>query len=129
MAKGSGGVGKKSGSVSGVAKAAVKAAPAAASLMSAPIGTFADAVHAALRTIGPGSMAPISDVYDAMKNKGNMTLDQFKGRLHEGYMADKIDLARNDLGVTRYSSALLRKSLLNDRGREYVFVRRSDYDY
>jgi hypothetical protein len=125
MAKGSGGVGKKSGSVSGaVAKAVAPAAKAASSLMTAPIGEFASAVYGALDKVQISNMAPISQVHEALPNKGNMTLDQFKKRLHEGYMEGKIDLARNDLGVLRYSSKLLNESLLNDRGREYVFVRK-----
>lgn len=121
MAKGSGGVGKKSGSVSG-AKAAVKAT--AGGLMSAPMSEFVSSVYGAWDKIQINNGAPISKVFEALPKKGNMTLDQFKKRLHEGFMDDKISLGRNELETGRYTTQTLRDSLLNDRGREYVFIRK-----
>ena len=126
MAKGSGGVGKagKGATVSG-AKAAVAPAAKGASLANASMDSFADAVNKAADAVKVNSMAPIIQVYE--KLKPDMSLDAFKKRLIDGFRADKLDMARNDLGVDRYSSDMLRKSETDMSGRVFVFIRRSDY--
>ena len=127
MAKGSGGVGKSKGSasVSGAKAAPVAAKVSARDLGSMSLADFAVAVDTALDKVAINNMAPISQVYDSMPNKGSMSLDQFKSKLVDAYRGDhKVDLARNDLGVDRYSSALLNKSETDMSGRKFVFVRK-----
>ena len=128
MAKGSGGVGKKSGSVSGsVAKAAPAPVAKAAGidLAAAPLGEFASAVAAAADKVKINSMAPIAQVHAELKT--DMPLADFKRKLIKAFQDDKIDLARNDLGVDRFSSDLLRRSEADMSGRVFVFIRRSDF--
>lgn len=124
MAKGSGSSKGKGASVSGAVKAA---GGLAGSLANASLDTFSSAVNTTLPGVMVNGMAPITQVHEAMKERTGMSLDQFKQKLVEAYKADKIDLARNDLGIDRYSSAVLRASETDmGYGRIFVFVRRMD---
>lgn len=74
------------------------------SLATADDATFAAAVQHAARTheravgLGPDRRTYISDVHDAMKPQlGNMSLDQFKGRLVNGFRGGHLALERQDM--------------------------------
>lgn len=130
MAKGSGGVGKKSGSVSGAKAVVAKAAPAAASnLASAPLETFASEVMKTARKLDEyNNKALISRVYD----EGNfaargLSLDQFKRRTWDSHQEGHVELAKNDLGTVSDGKALGRSAIAASRGSttDYVFLRLS----
>jgi hypothetical protein len=125
MAKGSGGVGKKSGSVSG-AKSSAKKAAAPVNLASAPLGTFADAVLAQAKKLpNERGQVPISEVYNALGNKAGMTLPEFRGRVVEAWRGDKLNLRRMEMS-TDYSTAVLRASETKVAGQEFYFINTRD---
>jgi hypothetical protein len=101
------------------------ALPKGGDLVNASLAAFSSAVNATLPGVMVNGMAPIVQMHEAMQKRTGMSLDQFKTKLVEAYKADKIDLARNDLGVDRYSSSMLKQSETDmGYGRIFVFVRR-----
>jgi hypothetical protein len=129
MAKGSGGVGKKSGSVSGAKAAVAKAASSLSNLSSAPIETFASEVMKVARGLDEyNNKALVSRVYDAGDfAKRGLTLEQFKQRAMSAHQSDRLELAKNDLGTVSDSKALARSGISPSRGSttDYVFFRLS----